>query len=311
MHPPYPWSCPCCQDFLALRPGSGYQPPMGQAPYFVSLHHRIKLDENIHGLGFLDQAAEELIAGAAGVLMPRYFSPRRYEHIASLARDHFPKLKTRYAYRGKARQIELFNRASIPHPATAVLDSPEAVSTSCRSGELPMGLPFVLKGDSGGGGSAVFPIESLAQLDQALDCLPVDEPVLIQEWIDHGGRDLRVVVMGGLVTSYFRVGILPFYNNVSKGAQVDHRLDPKLQRQGRELAMDISQVTGIDLAAFDIMFPLSGPPLVVEVNFMFGTKGLGGSKGYQAMFRSAVQEWMERIRSQCCQPQSALGNGTK
>jgi ribosomal protein S6--L-glutamate ligase len=284
---------------------------MGQAPYFVSLHHQIKLDENIHGLGFLDQATENLIAGAAGVLMPRYFSPRRYRHIASLARDHFPKLKSRYAFRGKASQIELFAGHSIPHPATAVLNSPEEVKAISRTGKLPMSLPFVLKGDSGGGGSAVFPIESLTQLDQALDSLPADEPVLIQEWIDHGGRDLRVVIMGGLVKSYFRVGVLPFYNNVSKGAQVDHSLDPELQRQGRNMALDISRATGIDLAAFDIMFPPSGPPLVVEVNFMFGTKGLGGRKGFQAMFRSAVQEWMERIRSQCLQPQSTLGNETK
>jgi hypothetical protein len=35
----------------------------------------------------------------------------------------------------------------------------------------------------------------------------------------------------------------------------------------------------------------------VEINFMFGTKGLGGRKGYQAMFRSAVSDWMERIRA--------------
>jgi len=271
---------------------------MGQAPYFVSLHHRIKLDENIHGLAFLDQAAEELIAGAAGVLMPRYFSPRRYEHIASLARDHFPKLKSRYAYRGKARQIELFSRFSIPHPRTAVLQSPEEVRRQAGLNGLPMDLPFVLKGDSGGGGSAVFLIQTISDLHHALNSLPGHEPVLVQELIDHGGRDLRVVVMGSLVRSYFRRGADPFFNNVSKGALVDHRLEPDLQRLGREMALDISRMTGIDLAAFDIMFPPSGPPLVVEINFMFGTKGLGGRRGYQTMFRSAVQDWMERARLQ-------------
>ncbi len=271
---------------------------MGQAPYFVSLHHQIKLDENIHGLGFLDQAAENLIAGAAGVLMPRYFSPRRYRQIASLARDHFPRLQARYAFRGKATQIELFTDHSIPHPRTAVLQNPEEVRRQAGLNGLPMDLPFVLKGDSGGGGSAVFLIQSIPDLHHALDSLPGHEPVLVQELIDHGGRDLRVVVMGSLVRSYFRTGADPFYNNVSKGALVDHCLEPDLQRQGRDMALDISRATGIDLAAFDIMFPPAGQPLVVEINFMFGTKGLGGRRGYQTMFRSAVREWMQRARLQ-------------
>jgi ribosomal protein S6--L-glutamate ligase len=264
----------------------------------VSLHHQIKLDENIHGLGFLDRSVEDLIAGAAGVLMPRYFSPRRYEHIASLARDHFPKLRSRYAFRGKASQIELFAAHAIPHPRTAVLQSPEEVRRLADLNELPLEPPFVLKGDSGGGGSAVFLIQTVSDLHQALDSLPGHEPVLVQELVDHGGRDLRVVVMGSMVRSYFRIGADPFYNNVSKGALVDYRLEPDLQRHGRDMALDISLMTGIDLAAFDIMFPPSGPPLVVEINFMFGTKGLGGRQGYQTMFRSAVRDWMERARLQ-------------
>lgn len=271
---------------------------MRQTPYFVSLHHRIKLDENIDALGFLDPAALDMIAGAAGVLMPRYFSPRRYVQIAPLTRNHFPRLEARYALRGKASQVDLFTRTSIPHPRTLVFKDPQDLRHRMSRAGLPMHPPFVLKGDTGGGGSAVFPVQSLTDLEPALERLPVGEPVLIQEWVDHGGRDLRVVVMGSLVQSYFRVGVLPFYNNVSKGALVDHELAPELQRQGRKLALEVSRETGIDLAAFDIMFPPAGRPLVVEINFMFGTKGLGGRSGYQAMFRSAIEDWMERIRAQ-------------
>jgi ribosomal protein S6--L-glutamate ligase len=263
--------------------------------YFVSLHHRIRLDENLPPIGPLDEAAARLIAGAAGVLMPKYCPPGRYRDVTRLARSHFPHLAPRYAYRGKARQIRLFRRLGVPHPHTVVYPSAAAAAGAGGTGPPPLPFPFVLKGDTGGGGSAVFPVASRADYLRHLAGLPREEPVLIQEWIDNAGRDLRVVLMGSRVVSYFRVGGDSFYNNVSKGARIDYDLLPGRQAEGRNLALDLGRRTGIDLAAFDVMFPSAGgPPLVVEINFLFGRKGLGGLRGYERMFREAVQEWMGR-----------------
>ncbi|MCF8061565.1 MAG: hypothetical protein K9M82_03530 [Deltaproteobacteria bacterium] len=263
--------------------------------YFVSLHHRIRLDENLPPIGPLDEETARLIAGAAGVLMPKYCPPARYREVTRLARSHFPHLAPRYAYRGKARQIRLFRRLGVPHPHTVLYQSSEAALRAGELGPPPLPLPFVLKGDTGGGGSAVFPVASRSDYLRRLVRLPRGEPVLIQEWIDNAGRDLRVVLMGSRVESYFRVGGDSFYNNVSKGARIDFGLLPDQQREGRNLAVELGRRTGIDLAAFDIMFPAGGgPPLVVEINFLFGRKGLGGLQGYERMFREAVQEWMRR-----------------
>ena len=266
--------------------------------YFVSLHHRIRLDENLPPIDPMDEAAARLIAGAAGVLMPKYCPPGRYREVTRLARAHFPHLAPRYAYRGKARQIRLFRRLGVPHPRTVLYPSPAAAARAVSQGPPPLPFPFVLKGDTGGGGSAVFPVVSRTEVLQRLEQLPREEPVLVQEWIDNAGKDLRVVLMGSRVLSYFRVGGDSFYNNVSKGARIDHGLLPERQREGKTLALELSRRTGIDLAAFDIMFPAGGgPPLVVEINFQFGRKGLGGLRGYEGLFREAVRGWMRRAES--------------
>lgn len=266
---------------------------MSSKKYFVSLNHRIRLDENLPPIGPLSDANARLIAGAAGVLMPKYCPPSRYRAVSSLAVSHFPHLAPRYDYRGKARQIRLFRSLGIPHPHTVLYPSAEEALRSGELGFLPKPLPFVLKGDTGGGGSAVFPIDSHDEYMERLARLPTDEPVLIQEWIENGGKDLRVVLMGKRITSYFRIGGDSFYNNVSKGARIASGLLPSKQREGRDLSIRVALITGIDLAAFDIMFPVrGGPPLVVEINFFFGRKGLGGLKGYEKMFLGAVQDWM-------------------
>lgn len=274
---------------------------MRAQPYFVSLHHQIRLDENLPALGPLDADAAALIAGAAGVLMPKYGSPTRYHQVATIARSHFPRLTARYAYRGKARQTDLFRRLAIPHPRTTIYQTPGDAATALKTQPAPIPPPFVLKGDSGGGGSAVFPIRSLDECMERLTRLPPNEPVLMQEWIENNGRDLRVVVMGRQVVSYFRVGGDAFYNNVSKGARIDYELLPEAQEAGRRQASALARRLGIDLAAFDIMFPAcGGEPLVVEINFLFGRKGLGGLKGYERMYRRAVHDWKQDALREFC-----------
>ena len=269
---------------------------MARKQYFLSLNHQFALDENLPALAALDERSLDLIRNAAGVLMPKYFSPLRYQKVLSLARNHFPNLRTRYACRGKAEQTRLLRQENIPHPRTAVFDTPAKALHSLKTQAPPFSYPFVLKGDKGGGGATVFLIETFKDLEERLVFLPEDEPVLVQERIDHGGLDLRVVLMGREVFSYFRVGRDPFYNNVSKGARIEPDLHPERQRTGQAMALGLAGSAGIDLAGFDILFPVQGPPLMLEINFLFGKKGLGGLKGYNRMYRRAVYDWMERVR---------------
>lgn len=266
---------------------------MTRNSYFVSLHHRIGLDVNIPALAQLNSRRRELIRGAAGVLLPRYFSPGRCQEVASLARNLFPRIEARYHYRGKTDQIRLMRRLDLPHPDSRLFPSPAEALVAFTTQNPSPRLPCVLKGDRGAGGSRVFPVYTQEELRTRLEQLPGEEPVLVQRWVETEGKDLRVVVVGGEVRSYFRVGVDGFYNNVACGARIEQEAYPHLQRRGRDLALHAARVAGIDLAAFDIAFPAGEDPVLLEINFLFGTKGLGGREGYNRLFGLALARWMQ------------------
>jgi len=266
--------------------------------FFVSLNPYIPLDHNLSLFAPLDDPeVRGLLRAACGVILPGYVSPWRYAAVTRLARRWFPRLEGARSLTGKARQILAFRRLGVRHPDTWIFRNREHAWSALRTWGSPWGYPAVLKGDSGGGGSAVFPVRDPAELRARLDRLPAHEPVLLQRLIDHGGRDLRVVVYGPMAVSYFRVGGGGFYNNISKGAAIDHEVAPEEQQKGVRACLDLSRRLGIDLAAFDLMFPDDGPPVFVEINFNFGRKGLGGAPGHREYLRRAVELWCREARS--------------
>ncbi len=273
-----------------LKPCSA---PMPHSAYFVSLHHRIRLDVNIPALAELTPKRRELIRGATGVLLPRYFSPTRCREIASLAPNIFPRIEARYHYRGKTAQIRLMRELNLPHPESWLYPAPSHAEKRIRNYGPPLPLPCVLKGDSGAGGARVFPVRDCSEILSRLKELPSKEPVLLQRWVETGSKDLRVVVVGKEVRSYFRLGQDGFYNNLARGARTDAHLHPRKQLQGRNLARHAADRAGIDLVAFDIAFPGTEQPLLLEINFLFGTKGLGGKAGYNRLFALALARWMQ------------------
>lgn len=265
-------------------------------PYFVSFYPRIPLEENLSLFDpLMDPGVRNLIKQAAGVLLPTYTPPWRYSEIKGLAREWFPRLDTRFEYAGKIAQIRLFRRIGVRCPETLVfVDCDRLLSYFARFGS-PWGYPLVLKGDKGGGGSTVYPIHSPEEMPQQVARLPRQEPVLLQKMVDHGGKDLRVVLYGDRAVSYFRVGGGQFYNNVCRGGRIEHHLWPEQNRIGRQAVLAFSRRAAIDIAGFDLMFSDDGSPLFIEINFHFGRKGLGGFAGHQDLLRQAFQRWRQRI----------------
>ena len=82
----------------------------------------------------------------------------------------------------------LFRSLGVRHPKTIVYPSPQSVAEA-EATTLPLDYPFVLKGDVGGGGSAVFPVTSRNDLLNGLARLPAEAPLLLQQWVEtwrHG-----------------------------------------------------------------------------------------------------------------------------
>ena len=166
-------------------------------------------------------------------------------------------------------------------------------------------FPFVLKGDLGGGGWAVFLIRNRHGLMKKLDILS-DESLhpsrrfIAQAFVPHGGRDLRVVVIGSIIKAYWRCQYKPgeFRNNVGRGAVINYDFDPELRNDGIKCVQDFCSTTGINLAAFDVLFDRSQPdptPLLSEINFLFGRKGLGGSPRFYEVLNQAFQQWAGQL----------------
>ncbi|MDR3567996.1 MAG: hypothetical protein P4L43_08220 [Syntrophobacteraceae bacterium] len=269
---------------------------MPDPTYFVSFRPEIEMEENLPPLaGLEDPGTIELLRKAAGVLLPAHVSPWRYQSITRHATNWFPRLDVQFHSRGKTKQAYLFKKLGVRHPETLVFDSPEHLHDFLNANGSPWGYPFVLKGDMGGGGETVFPVYEPTQIAGRLRKLPKNDPLLIQKWVRHGGKDLRVVIYGDHAVSYFRVGGGRFYNNVCRGGELDHEGWPELQQKGVAAVLAFSGLAGIDIAGFDLMFPDEGAPVFIEVNFHFGRKGLGGRKPHQAYILQAIESWRRRL----------------
>jgi ribosomal protein S6--L-glutamate ligase len=85
---------------------------------------------------------------------------------------------------------------------------------------------------------------------------------------------------------------------VGRGAIIDHEIDPDLKDQGVSCVDHFCKKSGINLAAFDVLFDRSQnspKPLLSEINFLFGRKGLGGSPRFYRLLNEAVRQWIDNI----------------
>jgi ribosomal protein S6--L-glutamate ligase len=75
---------------------------------------------------------------------------------------------------------------------------------------------------------------------------------------------------------------------------INYHLDPELTEKGMSCVEDFCSKTGVNLGAFDVLFDRSRPkpePLLSEINFLFGRKGLGGSPRFYDLLNQAVRQW--------------------
>ena len=88
-----------------------------------------------------------------------------------------------------------------------------------------------------------------------------------------------------------------FYSNLSKGAIIDSEAEPGLQQKAVALIKDLCQKTGINLAGFDVIFSSENDdpdPMLLEINYFFGRKGLGGSENYYRILLEEIRNWLAR-----------------
>jgi ribosomal protein S6--L-glutamate ligase len=213
----------------------------------------------------------------------------------------FPDYDLRFRYPGKVGQSVLFERLKIPHPETRRWASAEEFRAFLRQqAEPPQDRPFFLKTDKSHEGEGVFFVTNGESLETALGHLEKkgSERFISQKFIPCQGNVLRTVVLYKDILTYWKRAehSHEVICTVSHGARVDRKWKPELQENGKAQAQWICEKTGINLAAFDFVFDLDLPkpqPYLLEINYYFGRRGLGGSLRYYRLLLKAIQEWLK------------------
>jgi len=271
----------------------------------LSFHPIINADKNLVCAG-RPPGADELaaIGQADAVILPQGCAPDLYR----MARDHcphlFPNLDIRFDFAGKCGQARLFRRLDIAHPPTRQYASLDHF----RHADEPIRFPAVIKLDWGGQGDTVFLVSRAHELTAVLEQVRACEQTgqrgfLVQPYIAHQHRALRVTVIGSRLIAYWRIQSQPdrFGTSVHQGARIDHHAEPRLQAAGIEAARRFCMRTGLQLAGLDYIFDQQDldqgrvEPLLLEINHFFGRAGLGGSKVFYRMLNQEVHRWLEGL----------------
>jgi ribosomal protein S6--L-glutamate ligase len=163
-----------------------------------------------------------------------------------------------------------FQHKKIPMPEAYIA----ATSSAAKKMLKKISYPIMIKVPHGTHGKGVLYAESYASASSMCDALTVmNQPFIIQEYIETGGTDIRAIVAGGkVVASYKRKAEKSESraNYHAGGTGEPYMLDAHEQK----IAIDAAKAIGSDLCAVDLVVSPTKGPLVIEVNLSPGLQGI-------------------------------------
>ncbi len=158
---------------------------------------------------------------------------------------------------------------NIPMPRTYITPSTVEAKELLKSVQYPI----IMKFPEGTQGKGVMIADSRASASSMLDALgALDQPFIVQEYIESGNEDIRAFVVGDtVVASMMRVAQKGEARaNIHAGGEGKrHELDHDEQK----IALQTAKVLGAHVCGVDL---LRGPkgPLVIEANISPGLQGI-------------------------------------
>jgi RimK family alpha-L-glutamate ligase len=162
----------------------------------------------------------------------------------------------------------LLAQAGLPTPRTILCEkSDDALETFAV-----LGGDVVVKPLFGSMGLGLIRIESEDLAYRVFKALELERAVFyLQEYIPHGGRDIRAFVLGDRVLASMERISDSWRTNFARGAQCRSL---RLTADQEELCLLASQAVGTEYAGVDLLPAENGELYVVEVNGIPGWKGL-------------------------------------
>jgi ribosomal protein S6--L-glutamate ligase len=158
---------------------------------------------------------------------------------------------------------------NIPMPKTYVSATDEAAKTLLKK----IHYPIVMKFPQGTQGKGVMFADSISSASSLLDALgALNQPFIIQEYVETGGEDIRALVVGEKVVASMKRKS----NDDEKRANLHSggkAIPVQLSRETMNIALDTAKALKADICGVDI---LDGPlgPVVIEANISPGLQGI-------------------------------------
>lgn len=162
----------------------------------------------------------------------------------------------------KYLSLSLMANAGLPVPRFSVC---QTVEQGVQAFER-LGGDVILKPIFGSMGKNVIRINStdraVAELNRFLS---IGEVLYLQEFVDHGGTDIRILVVGDEVFSMRRTSPNSgWLTNVAQGGASE---PVEMTKKEIELARTAASVNGCEIAGVDLVYPVgANEPLILEVN---------------------------------------------
>jgi ribosomal protein S6--L-glutamate ligase len=252
----------------------------------------------------LNYRDHRLISKADAIILPQSCSQDLYEACKNSSTELFPNYDVRFKHPGKIGQYLLFKEFKFLHPETMPWISVDEFRRAIHQAGISHDFPFLIKGNHGHEGEGVFLITDSDALESTLSVLGEWEKTgqsgfVSQALIESDGNVLRAVILGSKIITYWKRPVIEgsIITTISKTAVVDKNWRKDLQKKAWMQARAFSRSTGTNLAALDFVFSMKNPepqPLLLEVNYYFGRRGLGGSLNYYRLLYEALQEWLQR-----------------
>ena len=168
----------------------------------------------------------------------------------------------------------LLQEAGLPTPETVICeDATEAMQAVLAMGDVIIKPIF---GSMGHGMVRVSDPDVAFRVVRSLEQLQI--VFYIQRAVDHGGRDVRVFVIGGRVLAAIerRAPVGQWRTNVSLGGAA-RRVE--LPSSWEQMAISAAATIGADYAGVDLLPSRDGTVFVLEVNGIPGWQGLNQATG--------------------------------
>jgi RimK family alpha-L-glutamate ligase len=237
-----------------------------------------RMEVELGGAGTSRQMADDMPMSAFDAILVRTMPPGTLEQVV-FRMDVLAQLEaagTRVINPPKAVEIAVDKYLAQAKLQTAGLSTPRAVACQdvdeAMSGFELLGGDVVVKPIFGGEGRGMMRISDADLALRAFKTLEqIGAVIFQQEFIEHEGFDIRVLVIGKRLLAMRRRNTSDWRTNVSRGAIAEpFELDQRLE----QIALTATKAVGGQIVGVDILPARDGRLLTLEVNAVPGWRAM-------------------------------------